>query len=147
MQLYRSLQVLNSRFNDAYSPVLTSIVPFALFMSEVIFGVVAIKLYHVLPSLVYPIFPIVKSNISLMEYAAMKIAARCHQESSSLLSFWRSTPPNSIRQKYVRAFGLSSQEIRMVIGSFTYITRGSVYWYLQYVMTSTTSVMLAMEFE
>ena len=146
LQLYRSLQILNNRFNDAYSPVLTSILPFALFMTEVVFGVVAIKLYHVLPSVVYPLFPIVKTSILLMEYAALKIAARCHQESSLVGSYWKSTTcTNPVRQKYVRAFGKSSQAIKIVIGTFGFVSRDSVYMYLQFVMTSTISVMLAME--
>ena len=145
--------MLNNRFNDAYSPLLSMIVPFTLFMAEVIFGVGAIKLYHVLPSVVFVTFPIVKSSTFFMGYVAMKIAAKCHGESSLLLSYWKgiieddNNALNSVRMKYIRAFGSSSQAIKVVVGNLTYISRNGQCIYMDLVMNSTISVMLAMELE
>jgi len=148
---YRAMQVLNNKFNVAYSPIIATMGSWTIFLTQVVYAVVAIKHYHDLPMSVLPIFPIVNLAITLLMLAILKISATCNDKSLLFLCTWkwgyRDPKHDRLLSKQRLAFVTSSQALKFVIGNISYISRSSTFLYMGFVMQSTISLMVAMEFE
>jgi len=144
--LYRALQVLNNKFNECYSPLTLTICPFAIFMMEVICGVATIKLYRYLPLSVFLIFPIVKTAILLTMTLLIRMAGNVYDSSRRLLSKWKANIDHQQSQQRIQ-FSTSCTPVMVKVGSFTYISMYSIGFYFSFVIDSTISALVAIEFD
>ncbi len=145
------MQILNNKFNSAYAPLVLPTGAFTFFLSEVAYGLAAIKLYHVLPSTVFPIFPCVKAAISLVDLTILKNGAHYYELSRSVLTSWKSSNAVQGKGKYaakdMSVFSKSCQPLKIQIGNISYITKNSILLYTAFVIQSTINLLLALEFD
>jgi len=84
------LQVLNLKLKLSFSPLLLTTYPLVLFGVDVVYGVAALKMYHVLPLVAYLIFPTVKIWLTFLQLIFMRMGGEMEQESMLLMESWKS---------------------------------------------------------
>jgi len=146
------MQVLNNGFNYSFAPLAMTLGSFTLWVSQVIFGVGIIKLYNVVPPMVYSIFPGVKISNFGMEVSLNRMAASCHQTNARILDSWKSKYyGNILRQetsnKLARTFVRSCRPLKVYIGQITSIGRNSVLITINFTFEWTITALLALQFE
>jgi len=147
-ELYRRIQVLNNRFNSSFAPLVMTGGSFTFILTEVLYGVACIKLYHILPASVFPVFPVVKFITFGVEFSILKMAGDCYVNNISILSSWKQRYVDVSRaDKISRAFIQSCPPIRIYIGAITSVSRTSVVMYMNFVFQFTITSLLALQFE
>jgi len=147
------MQVLNNGFNFSFAPLTMTLNSFTLWVAQVIFGVGIIKLYNVVPPMVYWIFPGVKLSNFGMEVSVTRMSARCHQTNARILESWKAKYGRngnvtvSRSTKWARAFVKSCYPLKVYIGQITSIGRNSVLTTINFTFQWTITALLALQFE
>jgi len=146
--LYRSIQVLNGRFNEVYSPLMLTICPFVLLVIEIICGVATIKVFWYVPIVVFCFFPVLKFGIAMVLIAIMQMAGEVNKSCCNLGQMWNTKLESKNTISTLRsAFGRSCQPAVAKLGAFTSIDIRSVPFYVNFVIMQTISALVLMEFD
>lgn len=117
--LYGTLQIISQLFYEL-SSVIIAVLAGSGFVNCVVFNFVSLKMYHLIPIQLYPVFPFVSLvTISIIQILVPEAIA-VFENAESMIAKWRQSLALSRDLKYLKRKIRATRTVRIYAGLFSY---------------------------